>query len=148
MASVLQYDGSSLAMTSPPPAVSRLFSLYNTNIKKAAAHMDKVLAEVAGSTSPSSTKSRRELVLRAARLGAEMGLQLGVQTARVELTRPSRNQSVVIGGEFHHCVDGDLYRGQRVRVDLVVSPGLARIGSKTDDRTVVLVQCNIYPYPT
>ncbi|KAM7211659.1 hypothetical protein V8F06_012959 [Rhypophila decipiens] len=148
MASVLQKDRSSLETpTARSSSVSRLLSLYGTNIKKAAGGMEKVLADVTGRECATTVKSRREMILKAARLAAELGLQLGVQCARVELKRPARNQSVVIGDEFHHCMDGDLDRGQRVRVDLVVSPGLTRLGSaKTDDKPVV--HCNIYPYPT
>jgi hypothetical protein len=82
-----------------------------------------------------------------ATLAASIGLQFGVQPSQLRLSIPNREQVIEIGDEFHDCMDGDADKGARVSVDLVVSPGLLRIGDgRRDLRTKVpIVPCDFYP---
>jgi hypothetical protein len=93
------------------------------------------------------SKQIEDQIAQIASLASELGLQCGVQPAQLQLFTPSRGQEVQIGDEYHDYADGDSQRGSIVTVDLVLSPGLNRIGDGRGDMNtkIRLVPCEICP---
>jgi hypothetical protein len=83
-----------------------------------------------------------------ANLAREIALQFGVQTAQLRLSVPTYGEEIQIGEEFHDCEDGDRYRGSVCAVDLVIVPGLQKIGDGQSDMTSnrIIVPCEIYSH--
>ncbi|EPE07985.1 interaptin [Ophiostoma piceae UAMH 11346] len=86
-------------------------------------------------------------------LAAELGLECGVQRAQIWLLIPKPNEIVTVGAEYADCLgagsgDGDGDGGRDVKVDLVVSPGIVRIGDGRRDMAVrkALVPCEVFPF--
>ena len=89
-------------------------------------------------------------------LAAELGIELGVQRAQVLLVMPRRNDVVQAGPEYQDCLggaggDGDRDQpggGRDMKVDLLVSPGIMRIGDGRGDMAVrkALVPCEVIPF--
>ena len=88
-------------------------------------------------------------------LAAELGIEFGVQRAQVWLVMPQRNDLVQAGPEYQDCLGGatdnndkDHQGGRDLKVDLMVSPGIVRIGDGRGDLSVrkALVPCEVIPY--
>ena len=86
-------------------------------------------------------------------LAAELGLECGVQRAQIWLLIPRPGEVVTVGAEYADCLgagsgDGDGDGGRDVKVDLVVSPGIVRIGDGRRDLAVrkALVPCEVFPF--
>ena len=113
-------------------------------MRAAADRIVDVLSQLAGQPLDGETIKSVQLV---SRLAAEMGLQIGVQPSKVFFVCPERHRVVEIGKQYHHCMDGDADKGRRVAVDLVVVPGLVRVGDgkRNLEVQVLLSPCEIYP---
>lgn len=123
---------------------SSLLSLYNANLRDAQNRISTLLWDVTGSPpSNEATETVKRLTTRA----SELGLQFGVQPSHLNLSQPGRQQQVEIGKEVHDCIDGDTYRGKHVTVDVLVSPGLFRLGDGKGNMMakVLLTPCDIWP---
>ncbi|KAL1902657.1 hypothetical protein Sste5346_001099 [Sporothrix stenoceras] len=86
-------------------------------------------------------------------LAAELGIEFGVQRAQVWLVMPKRNDLVQAGPEYQDCLGGtsdnnDKDHGRDLKVDLMVSPGIVRIGDGRGDLSIrkALVSCEVIPY--
>jgi hypothetical protein len=80
------------------------------------------------------------------RLAFEMAIQFGVNPACLSLLIPTAGEFVVIGTEYHDCEDGEEHRGTRSKVDLVVAPGLVRVGDGKSEmsKRYPIVPCEIF----
>ena len=80
-------------------------------------------------------------------LACEIALQFGVHSAQLRLSAPNRGEQVQIGEEFHDCEDGDSHKGSVYGVDLVIVPGLQKIGDGRSDMSSkwTIVPCEFYP---
>ena len=80
-------------------------------------------------------------------LAREIALQFGVHPAQLRLSVPHHGAEIQIGAEFHDCQDADSYRGATYPVDLVVVPGLQKIGDARSDMSSkrIITPCEIYP---
>ena len=88
-------------------------------------------------------------VCKIAKLGAELALEIGVQRAQVGLLVAGKGTgfpTVSIGAEWHDCENGDAAKGTTVIVDLLVSPGLIKLGNGRGDMDAkrVLVPADVY----
>lgn len=90
-------------------------------------------------------------------LAAELGIEFGVQRAQVWLVMPQRNDLVQAGPEYQDCLGGvggttdndkDHQGSRDLKVDLMVSPGIVRIGDGRGDLSMrkALVPCEVVPY--
>lgn len=96
-------------------------------------------------------------------LAAELSIEFGVQRAQVWLVLPKRNDLVQAGPEYQDCLGGTADNsnnsnnnndkdhgghGRDLKVDLMVSPGIVRIGDGRGDLSVrkALVPCEVIPY--
>ncbi|KAK4161200.1 hypothetical protein QBC43DRAFT_292264 [Cladorrhinum sp. PSN259] len=81
-----------------------------------------------------------------ARLAFEIAIQFGVNPACLSLLVPTAGEFVVIGTEYHDCEDGEEHRGTRSKVDLVVAPGLVRVGDGRSEmsKRYPIVPCEIF----
>ncbi|KAK4447402.1 hypothetical protein QBC34DRAFT_440146 [Podospora aff. communis PSN243] len=140
-ASTFESIAGAIAAESGEVAAS-LRQLFNENLQAAIDGIMSILA-----TGISCTVSA-DAVHEVVRSAAELGLQLGVHPAQLELTRPKRETEVEIGPEFHDYADGaNKDKGKKIRVDIAVSPGLNKLGGgagNTDLKTA-LAACVIYP---
>lgn len=78
----------------------------------------------------------------------EIALQFGVQPAQLQLYKSELGDLVTMGEDFQDCEDADMQKGVQYFVDLVVSPGLHKIGDggrSTKIATRTIVPCEIYP---
>jgi hypothetical protein len=124
----------------------KLLEQYNSNLQAAVNRITRVLSDVNSVILDDATVQD---IKRAARMASELGLQFGVQPSRLQLSRPEWRQVVVIGKEFHDCINADKSPGSKVGVDLVVCPGLNRIGDGKGDMStrLCLLPCEVYPLP-
>lgn len=130
-------------------------------------HCDSVIASirqlldrVTGNATRSNTLDAVPAIVN---LAAELGIEFGVQRAQILLVVPQRNDLVQEGPEYQDCLgsrggaaahgsgeDGNKNnKGDRdMKVDLVVSPGMVRIGDGHGDLTFrkALVPCEVFPY--
>jgi hypothetical protein len=78
----------------------------------------------------------------------EIALQFGVQPAQLQLYKSELGDLVTMGEDFQDCEDADMRKGAQYFVNLVVSPGLRKIGDggrSTKIITRAIVPCEIYP---
>ena len=119
--------------------------LNSANIQRTVDRISTVLSDISSSGLGMEAQA---MVRKIARLTSELALQFGVQPSHLSLSLPARKQLVEIGKEFHDCIDGDINRGDRVLVDLVVSPGLNRVGDgKGSTERRALMPCEVFPLP-
>jgi hypothetical protein len=80
-------------------------------------------------------------------LSLDIALQFGVHAAQLQLLSPGRGERIEIGEDFHHCEDADYCRGSTYTVDLVILPGLKKIGDGRSDMSSrrTIIPCEIYP---
>lgn len=106
-----------------------------------------VLSEVSGLSNSFVPSEVVDQIRQMANLAREIALQFGVHAAQLRLSVPARGEQVQIGEEFHDCEDGDCNRGSICAVDLVIVPGLQKIGDGRSDMTSrrIIVPCEIYP---
>jgi hypothetical protein len=135
MAGIL-YDDSGASAT--------LRAIFDNNIKACGDKITAVLSQAMQRT-PSQTVAG--LVQKLCRSAAELGLQFGVQPSRLVIFQPAFRQTVEIGKEVVDCVDADIHRGRKVKVGIVVTPGLRRVGDGKRDfqSDILLASCSIYP---
>ncbi|KAK0706278.1 hypothetical protein B0T26DRAFT_446666 [Lasiosphaeria miniovina] len=117
------------------------------------ANVERCVQQVMGFLTELSTISAEPLyadlgdeVRSLVRLAFEVALQFGVNQANLALLAVEPGEAVVIGPDFHDCEDADEHRGTRARVDLVVSPGLQRVGDGRTElaRKRTIVPCEIF----
>ncbi len=118
-------------------------------------HCESVVANIrallnritASETNPAVLDAVPEIV----RLAAELGLECGVQRAQLWLLLPKRGEVVPEGAEYESCLGGsgnaDTSQQRSVVVDLLVSPGLVRVGDGRGDMAVrkALLACEVFP---
>ncbi len=80
-------------------------------------------------------------------LAANLAIEFGASRAQLCLLAAKPEEHVEVGPCFHHYKDGASRKGAFLTVDLMVSPGLCKIGDGRGDMTArrVLVQSDIYP---
>ena len=125
-------------------AYPQLLDTYESNAAACGDEIWRVLGQVSGR--PLNDKSR-DSIAKLSRAGAELGLQFGVQPSHMQLIRPAHRETVEIGKNFVDCVDNVMRKGDRVQVDIYVSPGLTRVGNGKKDfhGSMVIVPCSVYP---
>jgi hypothetical protein len=135
MASVLAADGGVTAQS--------LHEMYSANLREANSRISAVLFDVTGM--PPTNEATRT-IQRLTRLASELGLQFGVQPTHLNLSRPKPGQVVEIGREVFDCQDGDREKGKKVKVDLLVAPGIFKLGDGKGNllAKIPLVPCDIY----
>jgi hypothetical protein len=99
--------------------------------------------------SPAASSQMTQIISSIADLSLELALQFGVHPAELSLLKPEKGEWLEVGAEYNSCLGGNSGRGERERVDLVVAPGICRIGDGRKDtgaRTPI-VPCDIIPVP-
>lgn len=121
--------------------------LYTANFSQAVDRIRSLLSHVAllsKNVVSSEVDAKIDQIVRTA---VDIALQFGVQMSQLRLVVPNRGQKIQIGEEFHECDDGDCNKGDFMTVDLVVFPGVQRIGdgrsNMTSKRTII--PCDVYP---
>lgn len=130
-----------------PARHSPLAKLSADNVQKTVDRIIGVLSEVSrlsNSLVPSYVEAE---IHKMADLAREIALQFGVHTAQLRLAVPHHGAQIRIGEEFYDCEDGDSERGTVYQVDLVIFPGLERIGDGRSDMSSkqIITPCEIYP---
>jgi len=122
-------------------------NLSSLNVEEVADLIMSIFIEVISVTNGSLRPEVENEILQITHLAREIALQFGVHPAYLRLVVPARGKSVEIGKDYHDCYDGDYYRGQIRKVDLVTSPGLQKVGDGRSDTTSTwtIVPCEIYP---
>lgn len=131
---------------SAPESLLAKLSTENTNQA-----VNRIMALLREVCTLSNSLMREEIpgeVNRLATLAREFGLQFGVHNAQLRLLVPNIGQQIQIGNEFRDVIDGDLSRGSSCMVDLVVVPGLQRIGDGRSDMATkrVIIPCEFYTH--
>ncbi|RSL50991.1 hypothetical protein CEP54_011657 [Fusarium duplospermum] len=134
-----------LAASATDGASGSLIQLGRNNVTNVTEQIMSLLSVVTGSQLQGGLQGEMR---KAAGLAYELALQVGVNPARLVLLTADRGQTVVIGGNngFIDCEDGEEWRGQRVQVVLVASPGLQRIGDGRSETTQkhTVVPCEVF----
>lgn len=135
-------DGSNLA---PDSLLARLNA---DNLHQTIDRIMGVLSEVSRLSNSLVPSEVEDKIPQIANLAREISLQFGVQTAQLRLSLPTCGEEIPIGEEFHDCEDGDRYRGSVCAADLVIVPGLQKIGDGRSDMTSkrIIVPCEIYSH--
>jgi hypothetical protein len=107
-----------------------------------------ILSQVSRLSNSSIKPEVEDKIPQIAYLARNISLQFGVQTAELRLSVPNCGEKIQIGEEFQDCEDGDLFRGSTCIVDLVIVPGLQKIGDGRSDMGSkrVIVPCEIYSH--
>jgi hypothetical protein len=99
--------------------------------------------------SPGDTKNDKErLAAKIASLSLELALQFGVHPGELSLLRPAVRDQVEIEAEATDCRGENLRQGDKVVVDLVVTPGVYRVvdgATKEKRRRIFIVPCEVLP---
>lgn len=132
---------------SNPAPDSPLARLSADNVNQAVDRIMSVFSEVSSLSNNSVRNEVVDQIREMATLAREIALQFGVHPAQLRLLVPSRGDQIQIGEEFQDCEDGDYNRGSICAVDLVIVPGLQKIGDgRSDMRSKrIIVPCDIYP---
>lgn len=133
--------------TNPAPD-SLLAKLDADNFHQTVGRIVAVLSEVSQLSNSLVRSEVEDQIRQLVNLAREVALQFGVQTAQLRLSVPNRGKEIQIGEEFHDCEDGDRYRGSVCAVDLVIVPGLQKIGDGRSDMSSkqIIVPCEIYSH--
>ncbi|KAI9769805.1 MAG: hypothetical protein M1840_003799 [Geoglossum simile] len=117
------------------------------NVNQTATRIISVLSEVSKLSDGRVSGDIEDEVREMANLCFSIALQFGIHTAQLRLSVPDRGEQITIGDEFRDCQDGERYKGTVYAVDLVVVPGLQKIGDGGSDMTTkhIVVPCGIYP---
>ena len=121
-----------------------LQGLYELNVTGAVQRVAAIMADATGA--PLRSQELGQLK-KAVTLAAQLGLQFGVHTGKLEFTWPEPGTRVVIGKEFMDEREGAMGSGRSVLVDLVVEPGLNRLGNGRGSvqEMVSLLPCQLVP---
>jgi hypothetical protein len=132
---------------SNPAPDSLLAKLNAENVHQTIDRIMVVLSEVSSLSNSSVRSEVVDQIIQMTDLAREIALQFGVHSAQLRLSIPNRGEEIQIGEEFHDCEDGDCNRGSTCTVDLVVVPGLQKIGDGRFDMSSkrIIVPCEIYP---
>jgi len=106
--------------------------LYQEHKKKVESELYDILAVLTAYNVGDDVKVELPRIVDTA---AELALEIGVQRAQVGLSVPMPGHIVTIGDEFHDHRDGAVpkFKGKEYRVDLLVTPGLFRVGNGRGD---------------
>src|SRR5271154_7080687 len=126
---------------------SQLARLNSDNINRTVDRTMGILSEVSKLSNSSVRSEVEDEIRQMVNLAREIALQFGVHSAQLRLLIPNRGELVQIGEEFHDCEDGDCHRGSIYGVDLVIVPGLQKIGDGRSDMSSkrTIVPCEFYP---
>ena len=121
--------------------------LSANNVNQTVNRIMGVLSEVSKLSNKKVSDEVEDEVREMANLCLEIALQFGIHSAELRLSVPERGEQITIGEEFQDCQDGDRYKGIVHAVDLVIVPGLQKIGDGRSDMTTkyIVVPCGIYP---
>ena len=114
----------------PPGIAAQLYKKLQGDVR------DKLYGILAEMTEHKVPPAVEEELPRIVRVAAELALEIGVQRALVSVVKPMGGEEVVIGDEFHDCLHGDSMKGQKFKVELLVSPGLLKIGDGRGNTSV------------
>ncbi|KAK3386788.1 hypothetical protein B0H63DRAFT_140782 [Podospora didyma] len=128
------------------PMTGVVARLGEENIQQCIQRINEFLEEVSAISGVPLYADLDDDVSGIVRLCFEVALQFGINQAQLALLTTDPGQSAVIGAEFHDCEDADEHRGMRTRVDLMVAPGLQRVGDGRIDlaKVRVVVPCEIF----
>ncbi|KAI0127154.1 hypothetical protein BJ170DRAFT_624443 [Xylariales sp. AK1849] len=126
---------------------SLLRCLGDENVAKASSRILAYLSAIAGRSSSYVSIKVKEDVQQLVNLAREIAMQFGVNTSRLEVCVPNRGDKLQIGDVYQDCENGDGDRGQVLRLDLLVVPGIQKIGDGRKDPTAqsTIVPCEFYP---
>lgn len=126
---------------------SSVAKLFEHNVEDTVGRIMTLLVQISSLSNSDLPSDIEKDVYKIAMLAAEIGLQFGIHPAQLVLKIPVRGEQVQIGPEVHDCEDGDRNAGSRFPVDLVVVPGLQKVGDGRADLASmrVIVPCEIYP---
>ncbi|KAF2813600.1 uncharacterized protein BDZ99DRAFT_412441 [Mytilinidion resinicola] len=121
------------------------FSAENTQV--AVDRIYAILLEVAKLTNSGVREEVEEQVHEMVRVSSQIAIQFGVHTAQLQLSLPAIGEKIEIGENYHDCEDGDYNKGTIYTVDVVVVPGLEKIGDGRSDMISKrsIVPCEIFP---
>jgi len=131
------------------PAPDSLLSNLNAdNIHQTVDRIMAILTEISRLSNNTVRREVEDQIRQFVNIAREIALQFGIQTAQLRLLVPNRGEEIQIGEEFHDCEDGDCYRGSACTVDLVIVPGLQKIGDGRSDMSSkgTIVPCEIYSH--
>ena len=125
-----------------------LARLSSDSIQQTVNRIMNILSEVSRFSGGMIQHGMEDQIRQIATLARNIALQFGTQTAELRLLVPNYGEKIKIGEEFHDCEDGDRYKGSICTVDLVVIPGLQKIGDGWSDMSSkrILVPCEIYTH--
>jgi hypothetical protein len=126
---------------------SQLARLNSDNITRTVDRIMSLLSEVSKLSNSSIRSEVEDEIRQMTNLAREIALQFGIHSAQLRLSIPNRGEQVQIGEDFHDCIDGDSHRGSIFGVDLVIVPGLQKIGDGRSDMSSkrTIVPCEFYP---
>lgn len=132
---------------SNPEPDSPLAKLSVDNIRQTVNRIMGVLSDVSRLSNSLIRSEVEDEILQMVNLAREIALQFGVHSAQLQLSFPNRGEQIQIGEEFHDCEDGDRYKGSIFGVDLVIVPGLQKIGDGRSDMSSkrIITPCEFYP---
>jgi hypothetical protein len=118
-----------------------------SNVEKVTNLIMAIFTQVIKLTNGSLQAEAEDEIRQATFLAREIALQFGIHPAHLRLVMPARGETIEVGKGYHHCCDGDYYKGRFYKVDLVTAPGLQKIGDGRSDLTSkwTIVPCEIYP---
>lgn len=126
---------------------SHLVKISAENVRQTVGRILSVLNEVAKFSNNSlQNETEREVGLMV-NLARDIALQFGINPAQLRVVVPRYGDRVQIGEEYHDCEDGDCSSDSFFTVDLLVVPGLQKIGDGRSEMISkrVIVPCEIYP---
>jgi hypothetical protein len=143
--STFQCISGTLSASARPSGQLTILSDANNNTT-----VSRILAILQEVSSLSNAMLRPDIksdVSRIAKMAAAIAIQFGVHPARLELLEASRGENIKIGSDFHDCEDGDIEKGASYQIDMIVAPGLRKVGNGRADLTVrrTVIPCEIYP---
>lgn len=126
---------------------SQLARFDSDNINRTVDRIMAIFSEVSKLSNSSVRSEAEDEIRHMANLAREIALQFGVHSAQLRLSVPNHGEQVQIGEEFHDCEDGDCHKGSIYGVDLVIVPGLQKIGDGRSDMSSkrTIVPCEFYP---
>jgi hypothetical protein len=105
----------------------------------------KALTTLSGHPLPPSVEKEVHDIVR---LSSEYAMQIGVNPAQLFIGVPLHREIVQIGSEYHDYQNGDSDRGTPATVDLMVAPGVLKVGDGRSDLETrrSIVPCVFYPF--
>lgn len=127
--------------------LSEVAVLHNDNVSEAVNRIMTTLRQIATLAGATINERLEQEIVQVTNGVSELAFQFGVHPAHLEMKVPFPGDRVQIGPEYHECDNGDNARGTTVGVDLMVFPGLQKIGDGRSDMVSrrIIVPCEIYP---